>query len=125
MPPQEVDVDLSREQVVVIGLVALNASDPSCSIGCGDGFRRVDDSSSIDHEVPSPCRCDYPQPPDADLITVMSAEVPDPDFDCQPHDRQGSLSSSFWRRSTRFLADFVLRAGRYWSIRFCPGFTTN
>lgn len=124
MPPQEVDtIELSREQVVIFGLVALNARDPSCSIGCSNGSQPVNEGPSID-EVPSPCRCDYPQPPDADLITVMAAEDPDQDTDRQPCNRQGG-SSSFWRRLTRLLTDFMMRTGRCWSVRFCPDYSTH
>lgn len=66
------------------------------------------------------CHCDYPQPPDADLITVdvdHSATADEvkrnttpgsEDVESRPNSKKSASSSSWWQRSKRFVKEFVV-----------------
>ncbi|NP_001233066.1 uncharacterized protein LOC100575423 [Acyrthosiphon pisum] len=62
------------------------------------------------------CHCDYPQPPDADLITVDIDHAgadgvkrnTTKDGSSQPHSKISASSSSCWRRSKKFVTDLVV-----------------
>jgi len=60
------------------------------------------------------CHCDYPQPPDADLITVevdhaeKSGVKRNTKKESRPDSKISASPSSWWRRSKKFVTDFVV-----------------
>ncbi|CAI6363345.1 unnamed protein product [Macrosiphum euphorbiae] len=73
---------------------------------------RSDDGQLL-HSVPR-CHCDYPQPPDADLITVevdhseTSGVKRNTKKESRPDSKISASPSSWWRRSKKFVTDFVV-----------------
>ncbi|CAI6360892.1 unnamed protein product [Macrosiphum euphorbiae] len=75
------------------------------------------------------CRCDYPQPPDADLITVSAAVDSAAEAEAQrkrqqrlqrKRDAEGEVEKSFWKRcTTAFVTDCAAHVRRG-AARLCP-----
>uniref|UniRef100_A0A2S2PXT3 Uncharacterized protein n=1 Tax=Sipha flava TaxID=143950 RepID=A0A2S2PXT3_9HEMI len=82
------------------------------------GPQRGADTDAV--AVPSLCRCDYPQPPDADLITVGSSSgVQHRRGRGGPKTTTRPWGRSFWKRSTELVRYCMTRVKR--RVCFCSG----
>lgn len=85
-------------------------------------------ASAEDRNSPMLCHCEYPQPPDADLITVDTTHADEAgcsaDNTARPKktqsNRRPSRRKSLWKRSKKMATDCVVYVT--WHVCYCLGF---